>query len=161
MKKRFLTAGLLLVATILPMAVHSLNTGNEQDARTTGCLPRDVASVAAAVCASCHKDAPQRFGKDPVRSCTPYCMSCHKKTDMDRHHTVGTALPRMPETDMYLTAGKKVVCSTCHDLSRPRYDLVRWKATSLFDRMFHDEDQYKTYFLSMRNDQGQLCLTCH
>lgn len=159
MMRRLLSAGvLLLTALALPMTVFS---SDEEDARTTGCLPKATAGNASSACAACHKDALKRFPANPVQTCTPYCMSCHKKSDMDRHHTVDTALPKVPDTDLYLTAEKKVVCSTCHDLSRPRYDHVRWKATSLFDRMFHDQDRYKTYFLSMRNDQGQLCLICH
>jgi hypothetical protein len=160
MKKRILPAGMLLIALILPMMVYSLDKEEVEDARSTGCLPKGSPTSATA-CVACHKDAPQRFGKNPMRSCTPYCMTCHKKSDMDRHHTVGTPLPRTPETELYLTADKQVVCSTCHDLSRARYDQVRWKATSLFDRMFHKENRYKTYFLAMRNDQGQLCLSCH
>lgn len=159
MKQRLLPACLLLIALILPVVVYSLD--DAEDAHSTGCLPKGSAATSAAACAACHKDAAQRFGSNPVRACTPYCMTCHKQADMDRHHTVGTALPKTPETDLYLTAGKKVVCSTCHDLSRARYDQVRWKATSLFDRMFHKENRYKTYFLAMRNDEGQLCLSCH
>ncbi len=66
-----------------------------------------------------------------------------------------------PGNGMHLTAEMKIACFTCHDMSQPRYDGVRWKATSLFDRLFRNESQYHTYFLVMRNSQGQLCLTCH
>jgi hypothetical protein len=80
---------------------------------------------------------------------------------MDRHHTVGTELTEKPDEVLKLTAGKKTACFTCHDLSRPRYDSVRWKAASLYDRLFRAQKRYKTFFLSERNDQGQLCLSCH
>jgi hypothetical protein len=80
---------------------------------------------------------------------------------MDRHHTVGTELTEKPDEVLKLTAEKKTACFTCHDLSRPRYDSVRWKAASLYDRLFRAQKRYKTFFLSERNDQGQLCLSCH
>ena len=80
---------------------------------------------------------------------------------MDRHHPVGVLLESVPDAAVLVTADKKNACFTCHDLSRPRYDSVRWKSASLFDRLFREESRYKTYFLAMRNDQGQLCQTCH
>lgn len=153
-----LALSMLAIVLILPMIGFSLEV---EDARTTGCLPRETGDTPASVCVSCHKDAQKQFSANQSRQCTTYCMSCHKKAEMDRHHTVGTVLPKAPEDTMYLTSEKKTACSTCHDLSQPRYDSVRWKATSLFDRMFHNESRYKTYFLSMKNDQGQLCLSCH
>ena len=127
-------------------------------------LEREVSPhtpVTEAVCVSCHEDGQRRWESNQFQPCTPYCMSCHQKSEMDRHHTVGTVLPAPPGNGLHLTAEQKVNCATCHDLSRVRYDSERWKAASLFDRLFHNESRYKTYFLVMRNDQGQLCLTCH
>lgn len=132
--------------------------GGDEGALTTGCLP----AQGAAACASCHpRDAATRWAADPFRPCTPYCLTCHTKDQMDRHHHVGTPLSQPPRAELPLTAARQVACFTCHLLSRPRYDTVRWKAASLYDRMFRSEPRYKTYFLAIRNDQGQLCLACH
>ena len=158
MRRRIPSARSALSAIAL-VALMGLSARAE-DAAVPGDFPH--ASVpAVAVCASCHDDSQARWSANRNRPCTPFCLTCHKKDEMDRHHTVGTVLATAPEGDLTLTTDKKVACVTCHDMSRNRYDAVRWKATSLFDRMFHQESQYKTYFLVMRNDQGQLCLTCH
>jgi hypothetical protein len=80
---------------------------------------------------------------------------------MGRHHKVDVVLENEPENGLKLTTDHRDACFTCHDLSRPRYDSARWKAVSLFDKMFRQEARYKTYFLVQRNDSGQLCLNCH
>ncbi len=158
-------SGRLKLGAVLSLLVLLLGVGRGialevEDAHSTGCLPRQASQQA---CAGCHKqDAPQRLAAARNTPCTPYCTSCHKKDEMARHHTVGAELPQAePLMHLHLSGDHRIACATCHDLSRQRYDSVRWKAASLFDRLFHDEPRYKTYFLSMRNDQGQLCLTCH
>lgn len=115
-----------------------------------------------ATCAACHAaDAPARWAARGDRPCTPWCLTCHGKAEMDQHHPVGTVLRKKPGPAFPLTADGRTACATCHVLSRPRTDTVRWKAASLFDRLFRGEPRYKTYYLTERNDQGQLCLACH
>jgi len=128
-----------------------------EDARSAGCLT----AAGASSCAPCHAADHAARWEHRARPCTPYCLTCHRKAEMEQHHPVGTALKRKPAGVYPLTADLKTACFTCHDLSRPRYDSVRWKAASLYDRTFRREASYKTYFLSTRNDQGQLCLACH
>ena len=150
MKIRFISAGVALgIICIIPLLGFSL----EEEA------PLHAATAAA--CVSCHEDGQQRWTLSQYQPCTPYCIACHKKPEMERHHTVGTLLEGIPANVLHLSSDKKVACNTCHDMSRTRYDSERWKAASLYDRMFHKETRYKTYFLVMRNDKGQLCLTCH
>jgi len=147
----------LMTLLIVPVLALVLAQG-EEDAHTTGCLP----AKGAAACAVCHPgDAAARFEASGSRPCKPYCQTCHTKAQMARHHNVGTALVRAPSAVLPLTADHKTACVTCHLLSRPRYDTVRWKAASLYDKLFRGETRYKTYFLAIRNDQGQLCLSCH
>lgn len=148
----------VFVVLLIPLIGFSLEV---EDARNAGCLPQASVQPQSGVCASCHKDSQKRWASNQYRPCTPYCMGCHKKAEMDRHHPVGTALPRIPDNALHLVGDKKMACTTCHDLEHPRYDSVRWKATSLFDRLFREEPRYKTYFLALRNNQGQLCLSCH
>lgn len=151
----------VLLLIMLPMASYSLDAEDLEDARTTGCLQRDGAKPASAACASCHADSEKRFTTNQHRPCSAYCTSCHKKAEMERHHTVGTELVRDVASHLPLTSKKQIACSTCHNLAQPRYDKLRWKSASMFDRIVHKENRYRTYFLSMKNDQGQLCLTCH
>lgn len=147
----------LLVVSAIPLLVLS----GEEDAHSVGCLPKTSVQDASSVCAGCHKDAAARWESNQSRPCTPYCMNCHLKAELDRHHRVEIQLPVIPQKPLKLTADGRNACFTCHDLSRPRYDSERWKAASLYDRMFRPEKRYKTYFLVERNDRGQLCLSCH
>jgi hypothetical protein len=160
MKLRFQFPWVVLLALALTplLALPS----EDEDAHSVGCLPQHSVQNPSLVCAGCHKDSSSRWESNRNRPCTPYCMGCHKKTEMDRHHPVGIELPPAPpEVLLKLTSDNRTACFTCHDLSHPRYDNVRWKAASLFDRLFRPEKRYKTFFLSERNDEGQLCLSCH
>lgn len=80
---------------------------------------------------------------------------------MAKHHPVDNPVTRPPRIPLRLTSEKKSACFTCHSLANPRYDQVRWKAESLFGRLFQRESRYPTYYLATRNDRGQLCLACH
>lgn len=143
-----------MVAALLTLAV--LGWMMAEGAPAHASLPR------AEACVTCHaEDAPARVEARGARPCTPYCLTCHAKAEMDKHHAVGSALPRPPGPDLPLAAGNRTACFTCHELSRPRYDRERWKASSLYDRLFRREDRYPTYFLARRNERGQLCLACH
>jgi hypothetical protein len=160
MKMRFISLWVVPLAILaIPLFVLSLE---DEDAHSAGCLPKNTVPNPSSVCAGCHNDSLSRWESNWNRPCTPYCISCHKKTEMDRHHTVGSELPKAPPDAVLKLASKnRTACFTCHDLSHPRYDGVRWKAASLYDRLFRNEKRYKTYFLSERNEQGQLCLSCH
>lgn len=160
-----------VVALALPLFVFS---DEGEDARSVGCLPAHNAKEPHSACVKCHKaDAEKRWKSNHKRPCTPYCGTCHKAAEMKRHHPVGIKLSRKPDRDedeehdddddkMPLAGEEmKMACVTCHEMSRPRHDGVRWKAASMFDRLFRAEKRYKTYFLSKRNDHGQLCLSCH
>lgn len=80
---------------------------------------------------------------------------------MEKHHTIGGKLERTPQPPLRLDARSQLTCCTCHHLGRPRHDRIRWKAESLFDRVFRRQDRHKTYLLVVRNDRGQLCKACH
>ncbi len=124
---------------------------------TLPCLP-----AGATACATCHaKDLQERFPAHRNHPCTTYCLKCHFKDAKEEHHSVGTPLRRKPKDGRLVTVGDRLGCATCHDLATPRYAEARWKAESLFDRMFRSQDRYKTYLLVYRNDKGQLCLACH
>lgn len=146
----------LVRAVLAGLALAAL-AAVEEDAASTGCLAKSPAA-----CATCHPgDAQARWNNHQHRACSPYCQTCHGKATMAQHHNVGTLLTRNPGPELPLSHDNRVACGTCHLLSRPRYDSVRWKAASLYDRLISSETRHKTYFLSIRNDKGQLCLACH
>jgi hypothetical protein len=124
--------------------------------------PEHAALGTAAACMPCHaSDAQTRWEAHHDRPCTPLCLTCHAKEEMAKHHPVGHPVTKPPRLVLRLTQDQKSACFTCHDLANRRYDSVRWKADSLFRRMFRTETQYRTYYLATRNDRGQLCLACH
>ncbi len=125
-------------------------------------MPGHAALHDAAPCQNCHgKEAAQIWSAARDLCCTPYCQTCHPATAMNQHHPIGTELTRTPAPPLPLTATRRTACFTCHDLSRPRFATVRWKAESLFGRLFRRQAEFKTYYLTIRNDRGQLCLACH
>lgn len=145
-----------LLLPVLVLAVLALLAGTAPEG--PGCH----AAQEEGACAGCHKDdARARWEASRYRPCTAWCLTCHAKGEMDRHHTVGTVLRKDPGPAYPVTKDRRMTCATCHDLSRQRFDAVRWKASSLYDRLFRGEARYPTYFLAQRNDQGQLCLACH
>ena len=115
-----------------------------------------------AACQRCHPgEGQERWERHWPRPGAAFCLGCHAAADMARHHPTGVKLSSAPHQPMHLGDGGKVVCGTCHDLSRPRFDHRRWRSESLYDRLFRRKPRYKTYFLAFRNDRGQLCLACH
>lgn len=125
-------------------------------------MPGRTAAQQAAACAPCHHDeAPARWSEHRDHACSAYCQTCHLPSDMARHHAVGAALKQAPKAELPLAPGRRTACFTCHTLAQPRYDQVRWKAESLFGRLFRRGERQKTYLLVTRNDRGQLCRACH
>lgn len=113
-------------------------------------------------CTTCHKEeGVSLWEARRLQPCIPFCIACHVPADMAQHHPVGMALRKPLPTPLPLAKGQVMACFTCHDLSRPREDTLRWKAESLFGRLFNRQARHKTYLLVHRNDRGQLCLTCH
>jgi hypothetical protein len=125
-------------------------------------MPGHAALKDATSCLACHReDGQARWTSHSARACTPFCLTCHGGAEMAQHHPIGTALAKETKAGLLLTHERKTACFTCHDLGRPRFDSVRWKAESLYGRLFRRESKFKTYFLTTRNDKGQLCLACH
>lgn len=113
-------------------------------------------------CQPCHQeDGAARWASYRQQPCSPYCLTCHLPKDMAQHHAIGVPLPRAAGKDLRLTSEGRMACTTCHRLSTPRRDQVRWRAESLYGRLFRRQDSHLTYFLVIRNDRGQLCRACH
>jgi hypothetical protein len=109
-------------------------------------------------CMDCHsKDKKHQTETGAV--CSQMCMTCHK--DMDNHHAINLKISEKLPSEFMLSSKKRVACITCHNIHNIRFDEVSWKAESLYEKVFKDEKKYKTYYLVKRNNEGQLCKTCH
>jgi hypothetical protein len=147
---RLLLAVLLLAAATFPAVALDEKEAGEL-------MPFLLDPIA---CRECHTEGENdpRL-KDPARSCSNMCVTCHKETQ--NHHSIGIALKRKPSTALTLSSRNEMTCITCHDLKRPRFDSKPWRGESLFGSIFRRQPQYKTYRLATRNNKGQLCRNCH
>lgn len=111
-------------------------------------------------CVSCHEqnEISTRL-KNPAKSCDLYCVRCHK--NMNEHHSVGAAVKGIRPDNIVLSEKAKIACFSCHNLNIKRFDTECWRAESLYESIFHSRDIYKTYFLAVKNNNGQLCKKCH
>ncbi len=91
--------------------------------------------------------------------CRRYCYGCHS---IERqHHPTGHVVEVSLPKGIVLTAKRQITCRSCHNLQSPAEDSKAWRSESLFDSMFRKQLIYKTYYLIMRNNKGQLCRSCH
>lgn len=111
-------------------------------------------------CLSCHdKSEISTRLKNPAKSCDVYCLKCHK--NMNEHHPVGAAVKGSLPEKIILSEKGKIACFSCHNLNIVRFDSVSWRAESLYESIFHSRGRYKTYFLVIKNSNGELCRKCH
>lgn len=87
------------------------------------------------------------------------CITCHLDIRQN-HHIYGVRMKSKPD-DVVLSGSDRIMCITCHDVSKNRYDTKPWKSMSLFDSLFSSDKKFKTYFLIKNNNNGELCITCH
>ena len=115
-------------------------------------------------CKECHSDKKsEELIRDPLKSCVTYCKTCHNriKDITEKHHVVGKRLKFQSKYDFRISGKKKIACYTCHDLGINRYDSSSWKSESFYEKVFKKKAKYKTYYLVMKNNEGQLCTRCH
>jgi hypothetical protein len=157
MKKTFLKVMLTILISLLFLQLYS----GGPDRETLKIMPF---VESASYCIKCHPDNKSAgLIKEPALSCNTYCMSCHsKKKDIrDKHHVVRVRINFKPKFEFRSSANNRIMCITCHNLKRKRYDSVSWKSESLFERMFKGKKQYRTFYLVIRNNEGKLCTKCH
>ncbi|MBU3916434.1 hypothetical protein KKA14_12940 [bacterium] len=110
-------------------------------------------------CYKCHapKEADLFKGRT-TESCHNFCATCHK--DLKAHHKVNSRMDsKLPEGLKFNSY--KVACYTCHNLKIRRFDKESWKSESLYENWFSGTKIHKTYYLSIRNNEGKLCQKCH
>lgn len=110
-------------------------------------------------CAECHTQAEtSSFKNRTTKSCSVYCSTCHE--DLGAHHKVDLRLTKKIPKKLEFLNGK-IACFTCHNLKSKRFDSVSWKSESLYESWFNSKKVHNTYFLTIRNNEGQLCKKCH
>lgn len=109
-------------------------------------------------CLRCHLKNDKKI-KDTNIICAELCLTCHK--EMKNHHIINVKIVEKLPGELKLTEKKRLTCISCHNLNNMRLDKSSWKAESLFDKAFTGTSQYKTYYLIKKNNDGQLCKTCH
>lgn len=111
-------------------------------------------------CADCHKEEKKlKYSKIPLKICDTFCLTCHK--DVGVHHKVGIRNKFHNRNKLQLTEKNRIACITCHDISQKRFDSISWRAESLYESIFKNNKQYKTFYLVIRNNNGALCKNCH
>jgi predicted CXXCH cytochrome family protein len=111
-------------------------------------------------CLACHRaDESATLSPRVARPCRTLCATCHD--DRDGHHPVGVRIERTPPAPLLLTASGTNTCVTCHDTTKPRVDSSPWESRSLFERIVRRSKEHPTRYLALKNDKGQLCLSCH
>ncbi len=110
-------------------------------------------------CVDCHAMEKNYMKRGPALACTPFCLTCHK--EIKNHHVLNIKITETLPEGFILTERKKLICITCHNLNNKRFDNTSWKAESLYEKVFKGEKKYKTYYLVKKNNEGQLCKTCH
>ncbi len=110
-------------------------------------------------CLKCHTaDEAGSFRGGTGNACSKFCLSCHQM--LDRHHPVNKRMTGKKNGSFVLAKGR-TACITCHRINKNRYDSEPWASQSMYDRLFKSSTEYKTYYLIMKNDDGQLCKSCH
>ena len=111
-------------------------------------------------CMPCHNSSKEkRLLQDTSLACSQCCLSCHNPANI--HHPINIKISERLPDNFLLTPKKRLTCITCHNLNHDRFDSSSWKSESLYENMFKGSSKYKTYFLVQKNNNGQLCKTCH
>jgi hypothetical protein len=111
------------------------------------------------LCMDCHAQKMPNVLNEPYKACDTYCLTCHNGM-ASKHHTSGVRMRKKPET-MELTSTQRIACITCHNLSEKRFDSSPWRSQSLYDSLFTSNKQHHTYYLKVKNVNGELCEKCH
>jgi hypothetical protein len=110
-------------------------------------------------CFECHKADDINILNDTTKTCPNICLKCHK--DMNSHHKINAKISKRLSFEFFLTKRNRITCYTCHDLNIQRFDSAPWKSESLYDSVFASSKSYKTYYLTVKNNKGDLCKKCH
>jgi len=111
-------------------------------------------------CKECHSiEEINSFNNQFAQTCKQYCYSCHK--DLDNHHTIEKKIKGPLPKSLHFKDKNRITCRTCHNINTKRFASTSWKSESLFENLFKDKKIHKTYYLTEKNTNGELCKKCH
>jgi hypothetical protein len=132
---------------------------------TSGTATRDRDSIKIhpfigneSACRSCHRK--KESLAEPAMACNTYCRSCHRGIEKT-HHPVDVRIKTGGDVGLRLNRNGRMTCITCHNLTRSRYDDEAWRAQSLYESVFRKQERYRTFYLEINNNDGNLCRKCH
>lgn len=120
-------------------------------------------------CLSCHEQdvsfgaqppRPLKFKKDIVS----ICLGCHKTKDVASLHPVDIRPGKKMTSELPLDDHKQITCATCHNPHMPAQADEPYVAEALGKRvldLFSFGKKHPTFFLRLKNSEGQLCDVCH
>jgi len=119
-------------------------------------------------CVECHVET-KESGKATVsaelkKDLVGLCFGCHDDKDLSALHPVEIRPEGPIPKALALDADGAITCGTCHEGHGPYESDRPYVAESLTKKLFSlftTEKKYRTFFLRMPNDEGQLCLSCH
>ncbi|MBF0545929.1 MAG: cytochrome c3 family protein [Candidatus Riflebacteria bacterium] len=104
-------------------------------------------------CIYCHTDNSDKYVISS--SASEWCVKCHPDSETMGHPT---KIQATPSSRLPLDSEKKMNCLTCHSPHRQALATESWVPGSL-DQLKNDE--HPTYLLIKRNNNGELCKSCH
>jgi ribosomal protein L37AE/L43A len=110
------------------------------------------------ICMDCHAQKQPNVVNEPYKACDTYCLTCHNDMSV-KHHPSGIRMRKIPEA-IELTSTQRMACISCHNLAEKRFDTSPWRSQSLYDSLFSSK-KHHTYYLKVKNTNGELCLRCH
>ena len=147
---------ILLLLFLIPLIIGVVKAIDNETRR----IMPFVESKSGIFCTQCHNTTQIGKFKSKADACAIYCKTCHK--NMDAHHKTGYVIDNeLSGAVNKLTNRKELACYTCHDLTINKFSDKSYKAESLFGGIFSFKSKHKTYYLVVRNNNGQMCKTCH
>jgi hypothetical protein len=111
-------------------------------------------------CASCHARVPVTAGTPFVKDVVSLCWECHF-TRVQDVHPVDIRSEKAGSISLPLDEERTITCITCHDPHSSPYDEVPYTRQNPLERLKGMFKGYRTYFLRIPNDTGQICFNCH
>ncbi len=111
-------------------------------------------------CRTCHAGEPVTASTPLVKDVVSLCWDCHFER-MQEVHPVDIRPEKAGSIPLPLDEDKTITCITCHYPHSSPYGEVPYTRQNPLGRLTGIFKGYRTYFLRIPNDRGQICLKCH
>jgi hypothetical protein len=111
-------------------------------------------------CGTCHSGEPVTASTPLVKDAVSICWECHFEK-MQEVHPVDIRPENAESIRLPLDVERTITCVTCHDPHSDPYAEIPYTRQNPIERLTGIFKGYRTYFLRIPNDEGQICLNCH